>query len=247
VREADVLCISSSKGLYGFDASLLGEKLSRPGHPVRAYNLSFGFGESFHYPMKVIKALDLRDKVLIADLTDNTLDWHLSDMGQLARKCPGRFDACKVVWEKWLTYQRDRLLAGTLPRIVYSREKGLHTVPYVYTGQNFRKVRTGDLTERLARRPRWARPGQYPSYPFFYDQLREPFFEECRQRNIRIVFTSVPYEGYDPEWGRRIAEGLGYPYVAVDHEGIELRDRYHMTTKGRALFSRRLAEQLAEE
>jgi hypothetical protein len=247
LREADILCVSSSKGMYGFDADLLGEKLSRPGRPVRVYNLSFGFGESFHYPMAVIQTLNLRNKVLIDDLTDNTLDFHFSPMAQLALECHHRFEADKILCEKWLAYERDRLCNGTLPRIDYSREQGFQTIPPLHGARNYRRRSNGNIMAVAAATPHWARPGKYPGYPFRYEELREGFFEECRRRNIRIIFTSIPYEGYDPEWGRQIARDLGYPYAGVDDQGIELFDLYHMSTKGREVFSQRLAERLAEE
>src|SRR5581483_7525762 len=81
---------------------------------------------------------------------------------------------------------------------------------------------------------------------FEYDDV-QPFFDECRQRNIQIVFTSLPYDGYDPQFGRRVANRLGRPYVEVAPDGIQLVwDGVHMAGGGRALFSRRLADRLAE-
>jgi hypothetical protein len=69
---------------------------------------------------------------------------------------------------------------------------------------------------------------------------------ECASRNIQIVFTSIPYQGYDERWGSRIAAELGYSHVPVSSEGIELIDTTHMATNGRRLFSTRLGTRLRE-
>ena len=61
-----------------------------------------------------------------------------------------------------------------------------------------------------------------------------------------MIFTSIPYKGYDEAWGRKIAGELGYPHVTVDPDGIELIDPTHMATSGRRLFSSRLGARLKE-
>ena len=98
-----------------------------------------------------------------------------------------------------------------------------------------------------------TQPGQAALYlfalPFEFDrdgQIRQRLFDECARRNIQIVFTSIPYRGYDPDWGRRIAAGLGYRHVTVDPADIELIDDTHMSTNGRRLFSSRLGQRLQE-
>jgi hypothetical protein len=243
IHRADILCASSSKGLYGFDARLLSEKLSTPGHPVRVYNLSFGNGEGFGYLMEIIKTLDLRDKILIADLTDNTAYYHLTGMAQLAMQTTTRADAYKLYFERNLGFQRDWLLQGVLPRLGFTREHGFALKPTISLPLD-RDRRTGNWGTRSADQSHWPRRSKYP-FEFQTDQLREPFLEECRRRNIRIVFMSIPCEDqYDPEWGERTARKLGYAYLPIAPEGIELYDGVHMSEKGRTVFSTRLAEQM---
>jgi len=242
IHKADIICSSSSKGLYGFDARLLSEKLSTPGHPVRVYNLSFGGGEGFGFLMEVIKTQDLRDKILIADLTDNTASYHLTPMAKLAMQTT-RADAYKICVEKNLGSKREWLLQGALPRIGFTRERGFALKKNV-KALFFRDRRTGNWETHSAERSHWARRSKY-DFEFQAEQLREPFLEECRRRNIRIIFTSIPCEQlYDPEWGERTARKLGYAYLPIDPDGIEMLDATHMSETGRTVYSTRLAEQL---
>lgn len=244
IRDADVICSSSSKGLFGYDAEILSANLSRPGHPVRVYNLSFGYGEGFGYLMEVIKTLDLRDKLLVADLTDNTSQYHFTGMAKVALESATWLDAYKVLLERWLTFGRDWLMQERLPKIQYSQDRGFTVAAHLDSGLMYRQLKTGNLMPVAAKAAQSAQPGHY-SFGFRFDQLRAPFFEECRRRNIKIIFTSIPYKGYDLQWGQSIARQLGdYPHLAIAPDGIELFDSTHMSAQGRQLFSERLARQL---
>jgi hypothetical protein len=193
--------------------------------------------------MEVIKAQDLRDKILIADLTDNTASYHLTWMARLALQTTTRADAYKICVENKLGYKRDWLLQGILPRLQFTHENAFvlkRNVRPPYC----RDRRTGNWETHSAERSHWARRSKY-NFEFQTEQLREPFLEECRRRNIRIIFTSIPCEQlYDPEWGERTARKLGYAYLPVDPDGIEMLDCSHMSENGRTTYSNRLAEQL---
>ena len=246
IREADVLCSSSSKGLYGFDPEILSASLSTAGRPVRVFNLSFGFGEGLGYPMEVIKTLNLHDKVLLVDLTDNTCQWHFTGMARQALQARYAFDAYKLLVERWLTFGRARLLAPLLPRIAFHPANGFVVESTLAGGIAFRSSRHGGYSHAFRTPARYPEAGKY-QFEFDCDgQLRTKFLDECARRNIQIVFTSIPYRGYDPEWGKRVAAELGYPHVTVDPSDIELIDDTHMSTSGRRLFSTRLGQRLQD-
>lgn len=246
IREADVICSSSSKGLFGYDPVLLSEHLSTPEKPVKVYNLSFGFGEGFGYLAEVIKTLDLRDKVLIADLTDNTASYHLTGMAQTALQTETSLDAYKIVVERWMAYARDASLQGWLPRIRFRSDRGFmveHTLAHAPMYRSWSNGLTRDVGAATAYYPA---PGKYP-FPFDSDGLvKQKFLDECARRNIRIIFTSIPYNGYDEAWGHEVAAQLGRPHVTVASDGLELFDQTHMTATGRKLFSNRLGAKLRE-
>lgn len=243
IKKADIICSSSSKGLYGFDADLLAKMLSTSDHPVRVYNLSFGFGEGVGYLMECVKSLDLHDQILVMDLADNSADLNYSNMAQLARQTRSMVDAWKIVLEKNLTYQRDLVFQDRIPKIAYDKDNGFQMMPHVARARLIRSKSNGNVQESDAPQPREPWIGEW-DLPYHFDHLRAPFFEECQKRNIRIIFTSIPTENYDPVWGRRIAQRLDKPHVTVDPRGIELMDACHMSAKGRQLFSSRLAEAL---
>jgi hypothetical protein len=245
LQNADVICSSSSKGLYGFDPEMLSRQLSTDDRQIKIFNLSFGFGEGFGYLIEVIKTLDLRDKILIADLTDNTATYHLTPMAKLALQTENRGDAYKLVSERWLTFARDWALQSHVPRIHFDPAKGF-VIERALGTLLFRTWQTGRLQEVSSANPLHPAPGQYP---FGFDgdgKLRPLFLEECAQRNIQVIFTSIPYKGYDEPWGRRIASELGYPHVAVNDQDIDLIDPTHMAASGRRLFSSRLGARLKE-
>ncbi|MBM4073063.1 MAG: hypothetical protein FJ271_29685 [Planctomycetes bacterium] len=245
LKKANIICSSSSKGLFGDDADLLSKKLATPDHPVRVFNLSFGFGEGLGYLMECVKSLDLHDQSLILDLTDSTRNYQFSKMGELARKTTNWLDAYKIVFENHLIYSRDRLFQNRVPKISYSVGRGFLVTPQVTSARNIRCVCNGNLQERLAAHPHEPWIGNW-TLAYCYDELRVPFFEECNRRNIRIIFTSIPTQDFDPAWGRQIAQRLGIPHVTVDPRGIELCDKNHMSTQGRQLFSSRLAAALLD-
>lgn len=246
IQNADVICSSSSKGLYGFDPETLSRQLSTGDRQIKVFNLSFGFGEGFGYLIEVIKTLDLRDKILIADLTDNTATYHLTPMAKLALQTDNRGDAYKVMTERWLAFERDWALHSHVPRIHFDPIKGFvaeSAVGYLL----LRSWQTGRLQDVSSPRSLLhPAPAQY-SFGFDGDgRLRRLFLEECANRNIQVIFTSIPYQGYDEAWGQRIARELGYPHVAVDPEGITLIEPTHMSVSGRLLFSSRLGARLKE-
>lgn len=245
IQEADVICSSSSKGLYGFDPELLSQHLSTPERPIRVFNLSFGFGEGFGYLMEVVKTLDLHDKTLIADLTDNTCSYHFTPMAHRAMQTSNTLDAYKIVFERWMSFTVSNFLSGRAPRIGFDANRGFvvadQSVPYAC-----RAWENGRMERAIAQKPLYPEPGRYP-FPFDPDgKLKDAFFEECARRNIRIVFTSIPYQGYDEAWGRKVAGELGYTHLAVDPSGIDLIDPTHMAATGRQVFSERLGQQLRQ-
>ncbi|HEY5312947.1 MAG TPA: hypothetical protein VIK18_10530 [Pirellulales bacterium] len=249
LRQADVICVGSSKSLFGMHAAYLSQRLSRPGLPVRVYNAGLGFGEGFGYSMEIVKALDLRDKVLLADLTDNTTSFDLTAMGREAMSVPSKTEAYKILVERTLSCWRDSLLTGLLPRVKFDPARGFFAASQSLHTSMDRSRESGDLVDTdglpaLERPdPKYPRAAHY-SFGFRYSEFEQPFFEECRRRNIRIVFMSIPYDGYDPQWGAQVAEKLGALHVAVAADGIKLWDGVHMCTSGRQLFNERLAERL---
>jgi hypothetical protein len=246
IREADLICTSSSKGLHGYDPEILSAALSTPDRPVRVFNLSFGFGEGLGYPTEVIKTLDLHDKVLLADLTDNTCQWHFTGMAQQALQAQNAFDAYKVLCERWLTFGRAQFLAPLLPRIAFRPASGFVAESTMTGGIAFRSSQHGGFSHAFRKEVYYPEAGKYP-FEFDRDgQIHAKFLDECARRNIQIVFTSIPYRGYDPEWGNRVAAELGYRHVTVDPSDIELIDDTHMSTNGRRLFSTRLGRRLQE-
>jgi len=245
IRDADVICSSSSKGLYGFDPDLLSQQLSTADRQLKVFNLSFGFGEGFGYLAEVIKTLDLRDKVLVADLTDNTSHYHFTSMAQQAMQTNNRLDAYKLVSERWLAFERDYALHGKFPRLRFDTAKGYFVDTPLGNCVLCRAWQTGRIQDAS---PPILSP-ESGSYPFPFDRdgkIKSCLLDECARRNIQIIFTSIPYQGYDEAWGHRVAAELGYPHVTVDPSGIELKDPTHMAPGGRRLFSSRLGERLRE-
>ena len=187
-----------------------------------------------------------RSRVLyLESLSRSSAEIEFSQVSKQALQTDNRFDAYKLVSERWLAFERDCALQGRIPRIRFDSANGF--VVDTPQGNCFicRSLETGRIQDATPPRFR-PEPG---TYPFRFDQdgkLKNSLLDECTRRNIQVIFTSIPYKGYDEAWGRRVAGELGYPHVTVDPEGIELIDPTHMAASGRRLFSSRLGARLKE-
>ena len=77
LREADLLVLGSSKAMYGVSARRIQQSLEAKGLIKGAYNLGFGHGEGLVYPAWLIERMEIRDKIILMDATDNTGQNHL--------------------------------------------------------------------------------------------------------------------------------------------------------------------------
>lgn len=68
LREADILICGSSHTLSGLSSSMISEVLGQKmGKTIKVANLGLGFGESWKFPIEVIKRQQLKDKTIILD------------------------------------------------------------------------------------------------------------------------------------------------------------------------------------
>jgi hypothetical protein len=248
LRQADIILYSSSKGVFAYRADMLGSLVEKAtGRPVRAFNASLAFSEGIPFFVQIVKSLDLRDKLIVIDLAGESYRWEYSEMARAALKqsLPAAYTDS---FNTWLHYLIDRGLNPFVPDL---KPTGwAQRASYAYS----RSFATGDETTTVFA-PRVPIPQPQPFQGRFDEdgRLGSGFVEEFRQRNLAIVFTTIPYGGgpidgkivVDPTWGRKVAEDLGLPYLEVSWGDLYTVDGMHMDAKSAYLFTHRLAGELS--
>jgi len=250
IRQADIIFYGSSKGLFGFRTDVISQYVNQPGVPrAKLFNASLAFGEGVGFLDEIIKNLDLRKKILIVDLSVQAAHYYYTNQAKKAL-AEDTLTAYETTINFWLRYGFDRLFEDFLPRFEINGSNW-SLGPRVGLWQS-RSWSTGDDTSRKMQ----------PKYPVVtgtvrgdFDpdgRLREFFVNECRERGIEVIFTTVPtgaglpgQDASDAVWSQRAADQLGLPYVKIDPSGLYTHDSIHLDPASAALLGQRLGEALA--
>jgi hypothetical protein len=206
------------------------------------------FGERLPFLIDIVHALDLRNKILIVDMSLPARGYFYSAMGQRALQ-ESRLAAYQTTLNLWLRFEIDRLIGQHIPELSIDKNGGHLTERASIAGS--RSFTTGNNLE-------WTYTDSYPvvleksDAPTSLDQRLEDFFRlECPSRAIAVIFTTIPYgdghmklSTYDPEWAEAVANRLTIPYARVDGSGLSTGDGEHLGVKSADTFSERLVEAL---
>jgi hypothetical protein len=250
IRRADIIFYGSSKGLFAFRTDIISPYVNQPNAPqVKLFNASLAFGEGVGFLDEIVKSLDLRNKILIVDLSVQAARYSFSSKAKKAL-AENTLAAYETTASLWLRYGFDRLFAGFLPRLHMDGSNwGLEPRIGVWHSRSWT---TGNDTSRKMQ----------PKYPVItgtvhadFDpdgRLRKFFVDECRERGIDVIFTTVPtgagqpgQDASDDAWAQRAANQLGLPYVKIASTGLYTHDSIHLDPASAALFSEHLGEALA--
>src|SRR5262249_30123423 len=69
--------------------------------------------------------------------------------------------------------------------------------------------------------------------------------EFLRRNGIRAIATMIPFDGYDAQAARRLAQRSGVPFLQIPSQGLETWDTHHLTERSRELATEALATRLA--
>jgi hypothetical protein len=249
IRDADILLYASSKGIYGFRTDILSKGINKSDAPqAKLFNASLAWGEGLAYLGDIVRDLDLHRKIFIIDLSVQASIYFYSGMAQTALT-EHTLTAYESTFNLWLRYCFDRLFQE-LPVLSLDAD-GWKLKPRPSLSYS-RSWLTGDDTSR----------DMQPKYPVVEGRLDVPFdtdgrmrklFDDFKQRDIEIIFTSIPTGAglgapvqSDPVWSRQVAAELGLPYVMVDASGLYTSDTVHLDPASADLFSERLGKALAE-
>lgn len=242
LRDSDTLVLGNSHAQLGISAAQLGG---------RAFNASVAFGEGIAFFRDIVEHNGVQGKTLLVD----AYNWREDGVSEIAAAARGD-DAAQAyarVGRLWGRAVSDWLLDGFVPCVDTSgfelrfvrcldwlmlrrRDNGdLHEWWSPELGPLYRDVPPA-LTRAYAPGPGRAEPGSYSAQ---FSRAFPPAF--LAQRNLKPVFTLVPFPAANPARAAAEAGKLGAPFIPIAHEGLEFTaDRHHLSAQGRAQATRLL-------
>jgi len=246
LKDASLLLVSSSKGLYGFQAHTMNKLFKQYDTNLKAYNLSFGLGEGYTFVTWLVQHNNLQNKFVLLDITDDTTDYHISPQAFKAVHAT-TYEAYKEVIEHGLQFLFDWCLQTILPRLVIQENKIVFTIPFVRGANNWRRWDTGDIVPELEGDNQAVAPG--PIYINFDNLglINKITFRVFDKHHLNYGFTTVPYKNYDPGLIQKVAAVTNHWILPPEWEDLYTKDGVHLTKTSAQKYSTRLATQMSDQ
>jgi len=251
MQESDVLLLGSSHVELGLSAALLSRELSKTaGRPILVYNLGTEEGEALSFATKVLAANGIEHKASIVDLYQ---PWgeNMSVSGRSADES-SRWNAYTSVGKVWLKVCEDWLFDAWLPNFQILVNSDQSTIIPVRSLKSLaiRRWDTGDMVEVW--KPEiggvYANTPPHWNVPYTRDgpvhgdhakgQLTAKMIAELKERDIRTIYTDVPY---DSDYLNKIPD-IAQPYVVIPSTNLTLIDRMHLNRSSRDIATEALFE-----
>lgn len=272
IKHSDVILLGSSHTQFGLSARELSVRLSHAlGHPVSAFNLGMGCGETLNFDIDVLKRLEVSHAFLIADAY-TIQNEALTACDEVAMKGDPVQSAFAVAGV-WSRFTWDWILDGSLPSISL-RDGSLHIerflnapvlevdwdtgdASYFYRpddGEVFPNAAPTRISKVLS-----GQPGELP-WTLRDGSIALP--EELQPLNGPLgstVVTMIPFPGapnfglwnlYEPAYHalvEALASKASYsrvPFLEIDANGLASFDHGHLTGSSRVLATERLGQSL---
>jgi hypothetical protein len=249
LRNADLILTSSSKGLFGYRASIIHDELAAQGHDVNIVNLAFGHGEGLGVVAEILERQSIAHSMLVIDLNENSGNYQFSPSARGALEADW-LSAYRLVLSTWARYLWDWFIGPLIPRWSWNDGHG-HFEPR-FLGAQYRAWNTNDLLRDDRSGLYACATGTPRSWAFDRDgMIREHVLGPADARDIRVIATAIPYRGapwetpiYDPFWAARSAQEASLPFTSVAYAGLVTIDGGHLDLRSAEEFSRRFAASL---
>jgi hypothetical protein len=246
MRQSDVLLLGPSHVELGLSAAQLSLDLTAAlGRPVRVYNMGVGSGDNLSFDRTVFAANGIRDKAAIVDLY-MPYGSQMSAFG-LKVNTADTLRAYVIVGNLWLRAAQDWLADPVLPAL--SLNKPVLGPTRMLRLLTVRRWDTGDMVEM------W-KPEVGEIYEHSPDHWKDPFsqvdprktyhaldmsisqwmIDDLKARNIRAIYSMVPYDGDRPNEIPSIAR----PYVPIPSDHLTLLDTMHLNGSSREIATEAL-------
>lgn len=248
-RDADIVILGHSMGLFAFDWRLL-QEFSKE-HGVKIFNLSSGGDTSGEFLLQVALKNGLRPKIWLINADDHEKDFFSDYVSAVAKgeaadvMSYGLTRALLNTIGRNLKWRFEILLRQLLPRFV---------VALIYPVEpivNYRSVQHGNWQN-----DDW--PGYQTQNPAITN-VREPDCHAApeviatakkyvkRLGSGEVVLTLIPYANSCRTKAKEIAAALGVPFLSVDWKNMTSFDKGgHLDAEGARKFTKAVLEQLVQ-
>ncbi len=227
LREADVLFVGHSRLMFALRPDVLRPFFAR--HGVSYYAMGFGFREHDRFPLQLIRRLDLRPRLVVAN-ADGFFTGGLSPWAEQVNRDTA-FAARKLRWEAEAAHRVRGVVQHVLPN--WFQMLGL---PGLGVRRAFVSYRSRfDGTWQISPWPEGTqgfKDGDYEGAPLSRGEIlaARTFKSELDARGARLVLTRVPSPEPMPGAGpARFAELLAVPLVLADVPGPTTYDNSHLS------------------
>jgi hypothetical protein len=255
IRNADVLILGSSHAMFGISAEAISTALSeRQGRTVTAFNLATGAGEGMGFAREILEANKTQAQTLLLDLYSNERGLP-SEVAQKALRA-NILGAYIAVAAPTTEFVRDWLFDGFLPRINFGLGASLRVDRFLQPVITRRRD-NGDLDDVWT--PEQGSLFQDPpaklisSLPTDSPQLRgahptllPEYGAYLVSKDLSVVLTLIPYDGYRLDEAKRVAEEIGRPFLPVEPKDLQSLDGGHLTAASRTVATRRLIDRWSD-
>lgn len=209
LRAADVVIMGNSRTQFAFHDAELAAFFER--HGLTFFNMAFGYGERYSFPLRLMRHLDLRPRLVLV----NAGNFFREGMSELAHKVvdESRFEGFKYASEGMLSFAVRRVLHQVYPRfavsgastwIMFNSEQRGSWKAFVTVPERREITVVRGQAEPLAN---WVQNGA-------------TLKAEIESRGGRMVLVDVPSgklpRGYSVQ---KLADALGVPFIpaAIPH------------------------------
>jgi hypothetical protein len=250
IQQSDVLLLGPSHVELGLSAAQLSQELTiSVGRPVRVYNLGIGYGDSLPFDKDVLAANNIHHKAAIIDLYMPNGE----DISLFARKVEATsgLGAYLSVSDLWLRAADDWLLDPWLPSFSLNSNLGAPEIKPARMLESFmvRSWDTGDMMNIwnpnngfiFVQSPPASNNPFSQDDPLNHDHahdltLTAKMETSLKERDIRPIYTLIPYDGYLPNEIPARAK----PYIPIPSNNLTFLDTNHLNASSREIATERL-------
>ena len=236
LRAADVLFLGNSRLMFALEPHTMREFFSTTGR--RYYVLGFGHEEQDDFPLEIIRAHELRPKLVVV----NADHFFAAERSEWATKVIEEtdFDAWKIRFEGEAAHQVRRVLHRVLPHYVDLRGGQREVVLY-----RSREDGTWFVANQFDDGVRFDWPPGDRETPG-PDALAAAiaFKREVESRGARLVLCIVPGPGVSLHRARAIADHLSVPLIVPEAGNVHTIDHSHLSAGSAIAVASSLLEQL---